>query len=101
MVIICSASNPQACYEFIADIHLSMHHTNIPIRKGFETTVQIENIRQTAFIVDIDKVSDVRFSITSLIPFAFSFRKKFMQAKTRVSHFDFETVVNMLLLIRI
>ncbi len=56
MVLVSSTSNPQACVEFIAEIYLSMHHTNTSIRKGFETTVQIENIRQTALIVEMDKV---------------------------------------------
>jgi GTPase len=56
MVLVSSASNPQACFEFDADIYLSMHHTNTPIRKGFETTVQIENIRQTALITEMDNV---------------------------------------------
>lgn len=56
MVIISSTSNPEACFEFVAEIYLSMHHTTTPIRKGFETTVQIENIRQTVLIVDMDKV---------------------------------------------
>ncbi|CAF0841134.1 unnamed protein product [Rotaria sp. Silwood1] len=55
MVLVSSTSNPKACVEFIAEIYLSMHHTNTPIRKGFETTVQIENIRQTALIIDMDK----------------------------------------------
>lgn len=56
MVIVSSTSNPTACVEFVAEIYLSMHHTTAPIRKGFETTVQIENIRQTALIVEMDKV---------------------------------------------
>jgi len=56
MVLVSSTSNPEACVEFTAKIFLSMHHTSTPIRPGFETTVQIENIRQTAFIVDMDKV---------------------------------------------
>ena len=56
MVLVSSTSNPEACVEFTAEISLSMHHTNTPIRKGFETTVQIENIRQTALITEMDKV---------------------------------------------
>ena len=60
MVLVCSTSNPQACVEFVAEISLSMHHTSTPIRKGFETTVQIENIRQTALIVEMDKVGGAR-----------------------------------------
>ena len=59
MVLVSSTSNPQACVEFVAEIYLSMHHTNTPIRKGFETTVQIENIRQTVLIVEMDKVWEI------------------------------------------
>ncbi|UJR16202.1 hypothetical protein I4U23_003112 [Adineta vaga] len=55
MVLVSSTSNPQACFEFIAEICLTMHHTNTAIHKGFETTVHIENIRQTALIVSMDK----------------------------------------------
>ena len=58
MVLVSSSANPQACYEFTAEIYLSMHHTNTPIRKGFQTSVQIENIRQTAVIIDMDQVSE-------------------------------------------
>jgi GTPase len=54
MVLISSTSAPEACFEFIADISLTMHHTTTPIRKGFETTVQIENIRQTALIIEMN-----------------------------------------------
>ena len=56
MVLVSSTSHPQACVEFDAEIYLSMHHTNTPIRKGFETTIQIENIRQTVLITEMDKV---------------------------------------------
>ena len=59
MVLVSSTSKPQACVEFVAEIYLSMHHTNTSIRKGFESTVQIENIQQTALIIEMDKV---RFS---------------------------------------
>jgi GTPase len=54
MVLVSSTSNPEACFEFVAEISLTMHHTNTPIRRGFETTVQIENIRQTALIIEMD-----------------------------------------------
>ena len=56
MVLISSTSDPKACFEFVAEIFLSMHHTTTPIRKGFETTVLIENICQTALITEIDTV---------------------------------------------
>ncbi len=56
MVLVSSTSNPEACFEFVAEICLSMHHTNTPIHKGFETTVHIENICQTALIIEIEKV---------------------------------------------
>lgn len=61
MVLVSSTSNPEACVEFIADIYLSAHHPNASIRKGFETTVQMENIRQTVLIVAMDKVCTTAF----------------------------------------
>jgi GTPase len=54
MVLVSSTSEPVACEEFMAEISLTMHHTTTPIRKGFETTVQIENIRQTALITEME-----------------------------------------------
>ena len=56
MVLVSSTSNPEACFEFVAEICLFIHHTNASIRKGCETTVQIENIRQTAVITEMDTV---------------------------------------------
>lgn len=61
MVLVSSTSDPHACVEFVAEIYLTMHHTNTPIRKGFETTVQIENIRQTALIIEMDEVKKKLF----------------------------------------
>jgi GTPase len=58
MVLVCSTSNLQASLEYLADTSLLMHHTNTPIRKGFETTVQIEKIRQTVLVVEIDQVEE-------------------------------------------
>lgn len=69
MVLVSSTSDPHACVEFVAEIYLTMHHTNTPIRKGFETTVQIENIRQTALIIEMDEVK----KLTRLIFFLFVF----------------------------
>jgi GTPase len=63
MVLVSSTSKPQACIEFDAEIYISMHHTNTPIRRGFETTVQIENIRQTVFIIEMDKVCSITFLV--------------------------------------
>lgn len=56
MVIVASTSNPEACVEFEAEICLTMHHTTTPIHKGFETMIQIGNIRQAALIIEMEKV---------------------------------------------
>ncbi len=93
MVLVSSTSNPEACFEFIAEIYLSMHHTNTPIRKGFETTVQIENIRQTALIIEMDKVCEKIF-VFYLIKI-FNLRKNYTRIKKLLLHFDFVIVVNM------
>lgn len=79
MVLVSPTANPTACVEFIAEIYLSMHHTNAPIRKGFETTVQIENIRQTALIVDMDKVTQEL--IINLFYMILNLRKNYMPRK--------------------
>lgn len=55
MVIVASTSNPEACVEFEAEICLTMHHTTTPIHKGFETMIQIGNIRQAALIIEMEK----------------------------------------------
>jgi hypothetical protein len=95
MVLVSSTSNPQSCFEFIAEIYLSMHHTNTPIRKGFETTVQIENIRQTALIIEMDKVCKIEFVFFLIKIFFCGFRKNYMQINKLSLHFDFEIDVNM------
>jgi len=59
MVLVASTSSPEACIEFEAKICLTMHHTNTSIHKGFATTIQIDNIRQTALIVEMDKVNEL------------------------------------------
>lgn len=76
MVLVSSTSDPHACVEFVAEIYLTMHHTNTPIRKGFETTVQIENIRQTALIIEMDEVKK-NYSIDFFYSFSF-FRMNYM-----------------------
>ena len=83
MVLVSSASTPQACLEFVAEIYLSMHHTTTPIRKGFETMVQIENIRQTVLIVDMDK-EELHAETTATVTFRFRNRCEYVLEGSRL-----------------
>ncbi|XP_064623474.1 GTP-binding protein 2-like [Lineus longissimus] len=53
MVIVSPSLNPQACMSFEADIFLLFHAKCIS--KGFQSTVHIGNVRQTATIEAMDK----------------------------------------------
>ena len=46
---------PMACVEFEADIYILFH--NGYICTGFQTVIHVDNVRQTAAIVKINKVS--------------------------------------------
>lgn len=54
MVLIHSKLNPKACFEFEATIYLLFHANQI--QKGFQATVHIGNVCQTAYISYMDKV---------------------------------------------
>ncbi|CAF1402357.1 unnamed protein product [Rotaria sordida] len=83
MVLVSPALNPQACYEFVAEISITMHHTNTPIHKGFETTVQIENIRQTAVILDID-MDELHANKKAIVKFRFKTRCEYVLEGSRL-----------------
>ncbi|CAF3036359.1 unnamed protein product [Rotaria sp. Silwood2] len=83
MVLVSPTSNPQACFEFVAEIYLTMHHTNTPIRKGFETTVQIENIRQTALIIEMDK-EELHVNKQTIVKFRFRNRCEYVLEGSRL-----------------
>jgi GTPase len=54
MVLVSGKENPKACHEFDADVYLFFHANQI--QQGFQVTVHIGNVCQTASIVSIDKV---------------------------------------------
>ncbi|CAF4977968.1 unnamed protein product [Rotaria sp. Silwood1] len=83
MVLVSSSSNPEACFEFVAEIYLTMHHTNTPIRKGFETTVQIENIRQTALIIEMDE-EELHANKQAIVTFRFRNRCEYVLKGSRL-----------------
>ena len=87
MVLVSPTSNPEACFEFVAEIYLSKHHTNTAIRKGFETTVQIENIRQTVLIIEMDTVRTIKEkSQIKFVIFFLSFRLTGRITRRQQSH---------------
>ncbi|CAF3051617.1 unnamed protein product, partial [Rotaria sp. Silwood2] len=83
MVLVSPAVNPEACYEFVAEISLTMHHTNTPIHKGFETTVQIENIRQTAVIIDMN-IDELYANEKAIVTFRFKTRCEYVLEDARL-----------------
>lgn len=54
MVLVSEKLNPNACLEFEADISLLFHANQIS--KGFQVTVHVGNVCQTAIISSMDKV---------------------------------------------
>ncbi|CAF1505288.1 unnamed protein product [Didymodactylos carnosus] len=75
MVIVSSTSNPIACYDFVAEIYL-LHHAN-SIQKGFQATVHIENVRQTAQIIAMDK-DELRMNEHAIVTFRFKLRSEYV-----------------------
>jgi GTPase len=59
MVLVSEKLNPQACWEFEADIYLLFHAKHITI--GFQATVHCDNICQTAQISYMNKVRDFKY----------------------------------------
>ncbi|XP_064599993.1 GTP-binding protein 2-like [Liolophura sinensis] len=55
MMLLSPGSEPQCCIEFLADIYLLFHKKSL--KQGFQTTVHIGSISQTATIVDMNKKS--------------------------------------------
>ncbi|CAF1139779.1 unnamed protein product, partial [Didymodactylos carnosus] len=81
MVIVSSTSNPKACYEFLAHIYL-LHHANA-IQKGFQATVHIENVRQTAQIIAMDK-DELRINEYATVTFRFMLRSEYLPKDSRL-----------------
>jgi GTPase len=54
MVLVSEKLNPKACWEFEADIYLLFHAKHITV--GFQATIHVDNVCQTAQISFMDKV---------------------------------------------
>ena len=54
MVLVSESLNPKACKEFEAEIYLLFHANQIS--KGFQATIHVGNVCQTAVISYMDKV---------------------------------------------
>ena len=64
MVLVSPELHPSACVEFEADIYILFHSGYICT--GFQTVIHAGNVRQTATIVKISKVSDFYLNIQCL-----------------------------------
>jgi GTPase len=64
MVLISAKLNPMACREFESEIYLLYHANYICI--GFQATIHVGNVCQTAYIRYMDKVS-LFFKLISLL----------------------------------
>jgi GTPase len=67
MVLVSPALKPTSCVEFEADIYVLYH--NKFICRGFQTVVHVGNVRQTAIIVKMSKVSVVNREYTVVLKF--------------------------------
>ena len=65
MVLVSEKLNPQACKEFEADIYLLFHANSIS--KGFQATIHVANVCQTATITYMNRVSRAAKSIYSTL----------------------------------
>ena len=63
MVLVSEKLNPKACFEFEADIYL-LYHVN-SITKGFQATIHVGNVCQTAQITFMSTVIKQYFKLMS------------------------------------
>ena len=54
MVLVSEKLEPKACKTFEAELYLLFHANSIS--KGFQATIHVGNVCQTAFIVEMNKV---------------------------------------------
>ena len=54
MVLVSEKLNPKSCWEFEADIYLLFHAKHITV--GFQATIHVDNVCQTAQIIKMNEV---------------------------------------------
>lgn len=81
MVLVGEKLNPKACKEFEAQIYLLFHANQIS--KGFQATIHIGNVCQTAQIVKMDKES-IKTNERAKVTFRFHSRYEYLTVGTRL-----------------
>lgn len=81
MVLVSEKLNPKACKEFEAHIYLLFHANQIS--KGFQATIHIGNVCQTAQIIYMDKES-IKTNEKAKVRFKFLSRYEYLTVGTRL-----------------
>ena len=81
MVLVSEKLNPKACKEFEAKIDL-LYHVN-KISKGFQATLHIGNVCQTASIVYMDK-SSIKNNEEAKVVWRFKSRVEYLKVGTKL-----------------
>lgn len=81
MVLISPQSPLSSCWQFEADIYVLFH--NKSITNGFQTTVHIGTVCQTAVIRDIDK-ANIKTNEKAKVMFEFKFKPEHLRVGSRL-----------------
>lgn len=81
MVLVSEKLSPQACKEFEADIYLLFHANSIS--KGFQATIHVANVCQTATITYMNRKS-IKTNERAKVRFKFLSRPEYLTVGTRL-----------------
>ena len=76
MVLVSNIHNAKACWKFKADVLVLYHSTTI--KKRYQPVIHIDNIRQSAKIIGMDKDS-IRTRDTAVVEFQFISRPEYVK----------------------
>ena len=81
MVLVSEKSNPKACIEFEAEVYLLFHAKSIS--KGFQATIHVGNVCQTASITSMDK-ENLKTNERAKVTWRFKSRPEFLVVGSRL-----------------
>ncbi|KAK3803793.1 hypothetical protein RRG08_026028 [Elysia crispata] len=81
MVLISPDSSPSCCKEFEADVYVLFHNRSITV--GFQTTIHIGTVCQTAVITKIDR-PHIKTNEKARVTFTFKFKPEHIRVGSRL-----------------
>lgn len=81
MVLLSSDTSPSCCKEFEADVYVLFHNKSIAV--GFQTTIHIGTVCQTAVITRIDR-PHIKTNEKAKVTFTFKFKPEYLRVGSRL-----------------